>query len=125
MTKKTTASLPSDDAVRKSADKPAMDDTPPGETRASQVAIDGKATPAPKLPNERDESSDSQQDASASIQAIGKVAHHDAETSMDTDRGPVLDAVYNGPVTEGKRTNDDEDVHGRRDPAKSTSSHRP
>ena len=74
-----------------------------GETQWSQVAIDGKQTPAAKQPNERDESASSQAARNASMREIGKLAQHDAETSLDTDRGPVLDAVYNGAVTEGNR----------------------
>ena len=93
-----------------------------GETRWSQVAIDGAQTPAPKQPNERDESASSQAASNASMDNIGNLAHHDAVTSTDTDRGPVLDAVYNGAVTEGHRVDDDETVAGERDPAKSTSS---
>lgn len=93
-----------------------------GETRWSQVAIDGAQTPAPKQPNERDESASSQAASNASMEGIGNLAHHDAVNSTDTDRGPVLDAVYNGAVTEGHRVGDDETVAGERDPAKSTAS---
>jgi len=96
-----------------------------GETRWSQVAEDAGQTPAPKQPNERDESASSQAPESASMGAIGKLAHHDAETRADTDRGPVLDAVYNGAVTEGHRVGDEEKVDGERDHAKSTSSRNP
>ena len=93
-----------------------------GETHWSQASSDGLQSPVPKQPTERDESASSQAASSASMDAIGKVAHHDAETGVDTDRGPVLDAVYNGAVTEGHRVGDEEDVKGERDPAKSTSS---
>lgn len=93
-----------------------------GETHWSQASADGLQTPVPKQPTERDESASSQSAANASMGAIGRLAHHDAMTGVDTDRGPVLDAVYNGPVTEGHRMDDGEDVHGERDPAKSTSS---
>jgi len=96
-----------------------------GTTRASQVAVDGENTPAPKMPHERDESSSSQAPSNAANNAIGKVAHHDAQTGVDTDRGPVMDAVYNGPVTQGHRTGDEESTAGPRDPKKSTSSRDP
>ena len=96
-----------------------------GETRWSQVAVDGRQTPAPKQPNERDESASSQAAQNASMGSIGQLAHKDAETAADTDRGPVLDAVYNGSVTEGHRMGDDEKVDGVRDPALSTSSRHP
>ena len=58
----------------------------------------------PKQFSELDESASSQSSASASIDAVGKQAYLDTLNSVDTDRGPVLDAVYNGPVTQGKRT---------------------
>lgn len=97
-----------------------------GETRSSQVAEDATDTRAPKLPNERDESTSSQAASDPSSMAhVGKIAHHDTQTSVDTDRGPVLDAVYNGAVTEGHRIGDEERVAGPRDPAKSTSSRNP
>lgn len=93
-----------------------------GETHWSQASGDGLQSPVPKQPTERDESASSQAASTASMDAIGKVAHHDAVSGVDTDRGPVLDAVYNGAVTEGHRVGDEEDVHGERDHAKSTSS---
>lgn len=75
-----------------------------GETHWSQASGDGLQKPVPKQFNELDESASSQVSASASIDEMGKQAYHDTLTSVDTDRGPVLDAVYNGPVTEGMRT---------------------
>lgn len=95
------------------------------ETHWSQASDYGLQRPAPQQPNELDESASSQKAASPSMDAVGKLAHRDAETSVDTDRGPVLDAVYNGPVTEGQRVGDEETVDGPRDPAKSTSSKTP
>jgi len=94
----------------------------PGETRWSQASGDNLQRPVPQQPNELDESASSQAAASASMEGIGQIAYHDAVASEDTDRGPVLDAVYNGPVTEGRRVDDDEEVRGERDPMKSTSS---
>ena len=79
-----------------------------GETHWSQASGDGLQKAVPKQFNELDESASSQASASHSIDEVGKQAYHDARTSVDTDRGPVLDAVYNGPVTEGKRTGDAE-----------------
>ena len=97
----------------------------PGETRWSQASGDGLQRPVPQQPNELDESASSQAAASPSMEAIGQVAYHDAVTGEDTDRGPVLDAVYNGPVTQGHRVDDDEEIRGERDPMKSTSSKTP
>jgi hypothetical protein len=50
----------------------------------------------PKLPHERDESASSQASATEQHRAVGQQAYLDAVgPSTDTDRGPVLDAVYN------------------------------
>lgn len=75
-----------------------------GETHWSQASGDGLQKPVPKQFNELDESASSQVSASASIDEVGKQAYLDTLNSVDTDRGPVMDAVYNGPVTEGNRT---------------------
>lgn len=95
-----------------------------GETHWSQASGNSVQEPVPKQPTERDESASSQAPASAAMDAIGSLAFQDAVTGVDTDRGPVLDAVYNGPVTEGERTGDAENARGERDSAKSTSSNK-
>ncbi|MDM0009508.1 hypothetical protein QTI51_32400 [Variovorax sp. J22G73] len=97
----------------------------PGETRWSKASGDGLQKPVLQQPNELDESASSQEAASASMEGVGRAAYNDAVTKQDTDRGPVMDAVYNGPVTEGHRVGDDEEVRGERDPMKSTSSRHP
>ncbi|MDM0032160.1 hypothetical protein QTI33_08425 [Variovorax sp. J22P271] len=96
-----------------------------GETRWAQASADGLQREVPQQPNELDESASSQEASNASMDVIGQLAHHDAVAGVDTDRGPVMDAVYNGPVTEGHRVGDEEKVHGERDPTKSTSSPTP
>jgi len=54
---------------------------------------------APRLPHERDQSSDSQQAPEGRPPAVGRQAHEDVESGMvDTDRGPVADRVYNDKV---------------------------
>ncbi|VTU38873.1 hypothetical protein H4CHR_04537 [Variovorax sp. PBS-H4] len=93
-----------------------------GETRWAQASGDGLQKPVPQQPNELDESASSQSAGNPSMESVGAIAHHDAVHGADTDRGPVMDAVYNGPVTEGNRTGDDEEARGQRDPSKSTSS---
>lgn len=51
--------------------------------------------PKPRMPHERDESSDSQAPEAASNRRIGQLAHAAvAEGQQDTDKGPVLDATY-------------------------------
>ena len=50
---------------------------------------------APRMPHERDESSDSQAAQEPSGQRQGAIAHDDVERGLvDTDRGPVLDKTY-------------------------------
>lgn len=64
-----------------------------GETQAEQ---DGSS--APKLPHERDQSSDSQRNQDGPTK-VGKDAFNDVERgAVDTDRGPVTDRVYNEKV---------------------------
>jgi hypothetical protein len=54
---------------------------------------------APRLPNERDQSSDSQQTQDGGPPEVGRKAHDDVERGVvDTDRGPVADRVYNDKV---------------------------
>ncbi len=49
----------------------------------------------PRMPHERDESSDSQATSEPSGQRIGQAAHDDLERGLvDTDKGPVLDKAY-------------------------------
>jgi hypothetical protein len=76
------------------------------ETHWSQASDKGLQRPVPKQFSEIDESASSQEAASFTMEAVGKVAFHDAVKGVDTDRGPVMDAVYNGAVTEGHRMAD-------------------
>lgn len=97
----------------------------PGETRWSQASGEGLQRPVPEQPNEIDESASSQEAANASMEVVGRAAYHDALTSEDTDRAPVMDAVYNGSVTGGHRTGDGETAHGTRNPSAPLSSKQP
>lgn len=50
---------------------------------------------APRTPNERDESADSQSRNEASQKGVGKVAHDDlAHGKQDTSKQPEMDATY-------------------------------
>ncbi len=65
-------------------------DAKPGNAGDTHAAIDGERVP--RLPHERDESSDS---AVAPPRDIVRQAGEDIEKGLvDTDRGPVTDAVY-------------------------------
>lgn len=65
-----------------------------GNTRTEQ-----NSESSPRLPHERDESSDSQQNQDANPPAIGQRAHDDVERGVvDTSRGEETDRVYNEQV---------------------------
>lgn len=77
---------------RKPADP--LKDAEGGKTKVEQGG-----EPAPRLPHERDQSSDSQQSQDGSAPRVGQQAFDDIERGMvDTDRGPLADRVYNDKV---------------------------
>ena len=60
----------------------------------TRVRQDGES--APRLPHERDQSSDSQESREGTAPRVGRQALKDIEGGLvDTDRGPVTDRVYN------------------------------
>jgi hypothetical protein len=87
--------------------KPATEPVDAGETRSTHnqsLTTDAERTPEagvqprvePQLPHEIDESAHSQARASAQQLDVGNQAFDDTVgPSQDTDRGPVLDGVYN------------------------------
>jgi len=91
-------------------DKGSPDDRSRGQTRTTHnQSINTDAAgdaggqvlprPEPSLPHELDESSRSQASASPRHAAVGRQAMEDEMSpSQDTDRGPVLDKVYNEQV---------------------------
>ena len=83
------------------------------ETHWSQASDKGLQRPVPKQFSEIDESASSQEAASFTMEAVGKLAFQDAVKGVDTDRGPVMDAVYNGTVTEGHRMADGQETGHR------------
>jgi hypothetical protein len=71
-----------------------LDPVPTGVTTASR---DGAREPA--LPHERDESSHSQASATPQQKDVGDKAYGNAvDGTADTDRGPLMDKVYNEKV---------------------------
>ena len=78
------------------------------ETHWAQASNDGLQQRAPKQYSEIDQSASSQAAASVTMETDGKLAFQDAVAGVDTDRGPVMDAVYNKAVTEGHRVGDDQ-----------------
>ncbi|MCU4118887.1 hypothetical protein [Variovorax sp. N23] len=87
------------------ATRPRNKDNQPRDTDAVRPDQDGKTKveqggeSAPKLPHERDESSDSQQNQDGSATELGRRAHDDVERGVvDTSRGVEADRVYNDKV---------------------------
>ena len=77
--------------------EPAETDPPRRVRGSTSPSVAGR--PAPRLPHERDESSDSQRNSDGTATDVGKRAHDDVERgAVDTDRGPVTDRVYNDKV---------------------------
>jgi hypothetical protein len=83
-TPKPPAAAPKDPAPTK------VEDPTPG--RSSHTTPEVKGRLAPRLPHERDESSDSQ--TSAPRPVIEQARQDVRRGLVDTDRGPVLDEVY-------------------------------
>ena len=76
---------------------PSKDDADKGDDGKTKVAQGGES--APRLPHERDQSSDSQQNQDGAAPEVGRQALEDVERGVvDTDRGPVTDRVYNDKV---------------------------
>ena len=71
-----------------------LDAAPKGSTTASRDRAH-----EPSLPHEQDESSSSQASATAQQQDVGRKAYDNAtDGSADTDKGPVMDQLYNEKV---------------------------
>lgn len=66
----------------------------------SKTKVQQDGEPAPRLPHEHDQSSDSQQTKDKGRPPeVGRKAHDDVERGVvDTDRGPEADRVYNEKV---------------------------
>jgi hypothetical protein len=72
----------------------ALDAPPNGQTTPARDAI-----PEPSLPHEQDESSHSQARDTAAQESVGRQAYDNAtDGTVDTDKGPVIDRVYNEEV---------------------------
>jgi len=62
------------------------------DAEPDEVRVVREQTPEPRLPHDRDESADSQQQAAPD--AMARKAHDDAKAGrVDTDRGPVLEEL--------------------------------
>ena len=72
---------------------------PQRNPEAGKTKVEQGGESAPRLPHEHDQSSDSQQSQGGTPPAVGRQALDDIERGLvDTDRGPVLDRVYNDKV---------------------------
>ena len=73
---------------------PSLDAPPNGATTASR-----ERSREPELPHEADESSHSQARTTPQQEDVGRQAYGNAvDGTADTDRGPVMDKVYNEKV---------------------------
>lgn len=71
----------------------------PAAARRGEITAPDDAPAKPRLPHEHDESSDSQASASPQHDEVGRKAYANAtDGSADTDRGPVIDELYNSKV---------------------------
>ena len=83
-------------ATRKTPD-PAKKD-PLKDAGGGKTKVEQGGESAPRLPHERDQSSDSQQNQGGSAE-LGRKGMEDVERGVvDTDRGPEADRVYNEKV---------------------------
>jgi hypothetical protein len=70
-------------------------DPPPASRGNTERAQGETQSPKARLPNERDESADSQGADASEIRRMGDIAHGSAERGeQDTTRGAELDATY-------------------------------
>jgi hypothetical protein len=69
---------------------------PAKDAGGGKTKVEQGGESAPRLPHERDQSSDSQQNLDGTgAQRVGRQALEDVERGVvDTDRGPVADRVY-------------------------------
>ncbi|MBT2320987.1 hypothetical protein J7E62_01270 [Variovorax paradoxus] len=76
---------------------PAKTADPVKDAGGGKTKVEQGGESAPRLPHERDQSSDSQQNQDGSgAQRVGRKALEDVERGVvDTDRGPVADRTYN------------------------------
>ncbi len=79
---------------------PSRDNTDPlKDAEGGRTKVEQGGDSAPRLPHERDQSSESQDTPDSGPTGVGKQGAQDVERGLvDTDRGPVTDHVYNDKV---------------------------
>lgn len=78
---------------------PGTPDDPVRDAGGGNTKVEQGGDSAPRLPHERDQSSDSQEAQDGQPSEVGRKGHDDIERgTVDTDRGPVTDRVYNDKV---------------------------
>jgi len=66
-----------------------------GSSKRARLNVVRERTAEPRLPHERDESADSQQQGNTQASEIGRKAFEDIRAGrVDTDRGPVLEELF-------------------------------
>jgi hypothetical protein len=84
-------------ASKKPTDPGQPDPVKDAESGKTKVQQEGESVP--KLPHERDQSSDSQETADGKPTRVGQQGHDDVERGLvDTSLSPVTDKVYNDKV---------------------------
>ncbi|RZI94462.1 MAG: hypothetical protein EOP78_08865 [Variovorax sp.] len=83
----------------KTTDPTAPQSDPLRDAEGGKTKVEQGGDSAPRLPHERDQSSESQQTTDDKPTRVGKQGAEDVERGLvDTDRGPVTDRVYNDKV---------------------------
>jgi hypothetical protein len=79
--------------------EPSTPEDPVRDAGGGNTKIEQGGDSAPRLPHEHDQSSDSQEAQDGQPPEVGRRGHDDIERgTVDTDRGPVADRVYNDKV---------------------------
>jgi hypothetical protein len=79
--------------------EPSTPEDPVRDAGGGNTKIEQGGDSAPRLPHEHDQSSDSQEAQDGQPPEVGRRGYEDIERgTVDTDRGPVTDRVYNDKV---------------------------
>lgn len=82
--------------ARTPKDEPAHRDDPLRDAGGGDTKVEQGGDSAPRLPHERDQSSDSQASQDGQQSEVGRKGHDDVERGVvDTSRGAETDRVYN------------------------------
>jgi hypothetical protein len=84
---------------KNNSSSPARPDDPLRDAGGGDTKVQQGGDSAPRLPHERDQSSDSQEPQDSQQAEVGRKGHDDVERGVvDTSRGAETDRVYNDKV---------------------------